>query len=299
MPFKNEIVDWDDLRLFLAVAQAGGLAGATSVTQASAPTLSRRMTHLERAFGTALFDRHQSGYDLTSAGRELLDQVRNMDLQAQSINAWRQQIDPRPVVKITAGVWTSVFIARHLNRITRGATAPRIELLTGANFLNLSRREADLGIRNQKPEQQGLARRRIGPVKFAIYGQKDYVDANPHAGDDTRFAACDWVVPSVAGTTGSSTLWLSQRLITPANLTCGTPQTVLEAAGEGAGLCVLPCFIGGADPRLTRCSDFIEELTHTQWLVSHNENRTLPHIRQVSRALYALFTKEKALFAGG
>ena len=296
MSFENEIVDWDDLRLFLAVAQAGGLAGATSVTRASAPTLSRRMTHLEKAFGTVLFHRHQSGYDLTAAGRELLDQVRNMDLQAQSINTWRQQMDPRPVVKITAGVWTGVFIARHLNQITGTTNAPRIELLTGANFLNLSRREADLGIRNQKPEQQGLARRRIGIVKFAIYGQQAYVDANPQALEDSRFGACDWVVPSLSGTTGSSTLWLRQRLSTPAKLTCGTPQTVLEAVVGGTGLCVLPCFVGGTDPRLTRCSDFIEELTHTQWLVSHNEDRTLPHIRQVSRALYELFIREKASF---
>lgn len=297
MPFENEIPDWDDLRLFLAVAQAGGLSGATGVTRASAPTLSRRMAHLERVLATTLFERSQSGYALTAEGRELLDLVRQMDLSAQSVNGWRQRMDPRPKVKITAGTWTSAFIARHVKALMPNRQAPRIELLTGANFLNLSRREADLGIRNQRPEQQGLARRRLGLVRFAIYGTPDYLAANSKARTDDRFFACDWISTSPSATTGASTIWLHQRLETSASLICGTPQGVLEAVAAGAGLSILPSFVGEPDPRLERCSDFIEELTHTQWLVSHDEDRTLPHIRQVSQALHHLFAGEMKAFA--
>lgn len=289
MPFENENLNWDDLRLFLAVAQAGGLTAATASTRASAPTLSRRMSHLERVLATTLFERGQSGYELTADGRELLDLVRRMDLPAQSIDSWRQRRDPRPLVRITAGIWTSVFIARHVKTVMPDSKAPRIELLTGANFLNLTRREADLGIRNQRPEQQGLARRRLGLVKFAIFGTADYLAANPQAHSDDRFFACDWVVPSPSSRTGASTTWLHQRLETSAILTCGTSQSVLEAVAAGAGLSIFPDFIGEADPRLERCCEFIEELTHSQWLVSHDDDRALPHIRQVSRALRDLF----------
>ena len=291
MPFENENLDWDDLRLFLAVAQAGGLSGATAVTRTSAPTLSRRMVYLERILATTLFTRGQSGYQLTADGRELLDLVRHMHLPAQSIDNWRKRRDPRPLVRITAGTWTSAFIARHIKTVVSSGSAPRIELLTGANFLNLSRREADLGIRNQRPEQRGLARRRLGTVRFAIYGAGDYLATAPQARSDDRFAACDWIVQSTSNTTGASTAWLQQRLKTSASLTSGTPQSALEAVAAGAGLSIFPTFIGEADPRLKRCSDFIEELTHTQWLVSHDEDRTLPHIRQVSSALVALFSE--------
>ncbi|WP_259780873.1 LysR family transcriptional regulator [Aestuariispira ectoiniformans] len=295
MTFNNEKMGWEDLRLFFAVAENGGLSGAVGATGASAPTLSRRMAALERTIGAALFDRRHSGYKLTSAGRELFEYVRGMTMQAQLISNWQENLDPRPVVRITAGIWTSVFIARNLSEICEGRIGLRIELLTGADFLNLSRREADIAIRNQKPEQQGLARKRIGPVHFAIYGATDYVESHPDALTEARYMACDWVVSATK--TGASTAWLQLQLAgQAAKLVCGTAQTILEAVGAGEGLCILPCFIGDADARLRRCSPTIDELCHTQWLVSHDDDRHLPHIRQVSAALADLFESRQDSF---
>ena len=76
----DETWNWDDLRLFLAVARASGLAKAAPMTRVSAPTLSRRMTSLERALGGTLFLRHRNGYDLTTAGKELLELAEEYNL---------------------------------------------------------------------------------------------------------------------------------------------------------------------------------------------------------------------------
>lgn len=296
MSFKNKIRNWDDLRLFLAVAQEGGLVGAAAISGSSSPTLSRRMRHLEDTLKVQLFDRTATGYGLTSHGRELLSRVQEMDGQSKSIQTWISQRDHRPVVRVTAGFWTSVFLARHLRDISTGSTGPRIELLTGANFLNLSRREADIAVRNKIPDIQGLAKKRIGRVSFAIYGSNAYCTSHPDAFTDQRYARCDWIVPSVAGGTGTSSFWLRQQIGGAAALTCDSPQAVLEATAAGVGLCVLPVFIGSSDPRLQQCSPPIESIGHTQWLVKHQDDGNLAHVRKVFSKIDTLFEQHKASF---
>ncbi len=296
MPFKNETLNWDELRLFLSVARAGGLSGATKSTNVSSPTLSRRMTHLEKEVGVQLFERLQTGYRLTNEGRQLFSYAEHMEEQYELILSWRKRRDPRPIVRIAAGSWTSIFIARNLNLLCDEEVMPRIHIISGANFLNFSRREADIGIRNQRPEQQGLARQRIGSVTFGVYGGHSYVENNPESTNENSFEICDWIVTSAAGATGNSSNWLNKRLGGSARLVCSTPQSVLEAAAHNSGLCVLPCFIGSSDSRLVRCSEPINELTHTQWLATHDEARKLPHIRQVSKKLFDLFNRNQSLF---
>jgi len=290
------MLNWDDLRLFLAVAQEGGLVGGAAVSGSSSPTLSRRMRHLEETMDVQLFDRNSSGYELTTHGRELLGRVQEMSGQSKSIQTWLSQLDHRPVVRVTAGFWTSVFLARHLQDISGGSTGPRIELLTGADFLNLSRREADIAVRNKVPDQQGLAKKRIGRVSFAIFGSIDFCASHSDAFADSRYTSCDWVVSSVAGGTGTSSFWLRQQLGGAAALTCDTPQAVLEAVAVGAGLCILPVFIGTTDPRLQQCSAPIESIEHTQWLVKHQDDGNLSHVRHVFRKIDTLFERHQASF---
>lgn len=243
-----------------------------------------------------LFDRNRVGYDLTAHGRELFNKVHEMAGQSQSIQTWLSQLDHRPVVRVTAGFWTSVFLARHIADLSTSGTDPRIELLTGANFLNLSRREADIAVRNKVPDQQELKKRRIGQVGFAIYGSTDYCAAHPAASTEDRYDTCDWVVPSVSGGTGTSSFWLRQRVGGTARLVCDSPQAVLEAAAAGVGLCILPVFIGVPDPRLQQCSDPIKSIEHTQWLVKHQDDGNLTHVRKVFRGIASLFDQHQTSF---
>jgi len=295
MNSKIGTTSWEDLRLFLAVAQEGGLASAANAANSSAPTLNRRIRNLEITLGVALFDRHRNGYDLTLHGRQLLDRVLGMDTLSKAIQTWREELDQRPIVRIAAGAWTSVFLARHMNVISNRTDNTCIEILTGANFLNLSRHEADIGIRNRSPDQQGLARKRIGPVDFAVYGSVAYSESSSEAFSEQRYAECDWVAMSESGGTGTSSHWLKQRMDGAAKLICATPHSMLEAVAAGTGLCILPCFIGSADQRLRQCSAPLEALRHTQWLASHDASRNLPHIRSVSRRIVRLYKEHQSL----
>lgn len=294
----NETPDWDDLRLFLAVARAGGLARATATTKASAPTLGRRMTTLERRLGTTLFRRRRDGYDLTAAGRELLQRTEAMEQGAIAIDRWRSASDVQPVVRIAAGAWTGAFLARHGPQLIESKDAWSIEILIGAEQTDLTRREASLGLRNRRPKTAGLAGRRLARVEFAAYGAPDLVRGQPDAATAVRFGHSPWLSFSPAGTAVPSATWLEQRLERPAVLRCSAPHPLLEAAIAGVGLAVLPCFIGDSEPRLTRVCDPIPELAHDQWLVSHDDDRHNRPIRCVADRLSRLIRSHRSLFAG-
>ncbi len=294
----NETWNWDDLRLFLSVARVGGLARAVPITQASAPTLSRRMRSLERALGTSLFVRRRDGYELTIAGKELLELAEALEEGALGVERWRTAADPHPVVKIAAGAWTSAFIARHMSNLIDNNEGLTIEILTGAAPADLLRREGNLGLRNRRPETPGLAGRRLVRVEFAIYGEATLVRSCPEATEERRFAACHWIAFSPPGPKVASAVWLDQHLHREARLRCSTAQAVLEAALAGTGLCVLPCFIGDTEPKLARASGIIAELGHDQWLVSHDDDRQNKHIKQVSGRLSKLIRAHEELFNG-
>lgn len=297
MTFEYGKINWDDIRLFLAVANSGGLSAAVPQTGLSAPSLNRRITEFEKAVAVQLFVRGAKGYSLTDAGQDLLERVQPMADQAHGLAIWRQGLDPRPRVRIACGYWTGLYIAQNLGVLQASMEGGvRLDILSGAGFLNLSRREADLAVRNILPTQQGLAHRRIGRVDFAIYAASEYIADHPEAKDPSRQKSCDWVVPNPAAATGKSALWLSQYLDRPAAVTCDTPQALMAAASGGAGLCVLPVFIGEGAAQLQCCSGAIEGLSHTQWLVSHDVSRKERPIKRVGETLYQLFLRDQALW---
>ncbi len=291
----NETLNWHELQLFVAVANAGGLAGATKTTGLSAPTLGRRMTALEQVAGGQLFVRHKNGYRLTSLGAELLDHAAKMQDAASDLERWREKKDPAPVVKLTAGAWTSRFIAQHSAALPGGTS---YHIIPDNNFFDLRLREAHLAIRNRRPTQQGLAVRKLGAVSFALYGAPGLAlpDATTSLEILLRSTPCLMFEPG--GSPTASSAWLKEKMEKPAAMSFSSPTLVFDAAIAGTGLCVLPCFVGDIEEKLHRYTAPIKELEHIQWLVSHDEDRHLSHVKQASKALHAMFMEKRQLFTG-
>ena len=298
MSFINEKWSWDALKLFIAVARAGGLSNAVHITQVSAPTLGRQMLNLERSLGTKLFHRNKDGYTLTTAGSELLEFAEDLEAEAGKIDRWQSQAIKMKKVTIAAGHWTSLFLAKHLSKIQPAAGNINIEITTGMSFLDLQRRQANLGLRNQRPNTQGLAGQRLTKVAFAIYGSKAYVGDTPKAKTDLRFVDCNWVALTYSDIKPPSVTWLNNHLKTTPILTCSSPHALITSVKAGAGLCILPCFIGDTSGKLIRCSDTIDALSHDQWLVSHDTDRHERHISQVQKGIARVIRNQKNLFAG-
>src|SRR5664279_2596311 len=164
-------IDWNELKLFLAVARADGLSGGARSTGVSAPTLGRRMTSLERRLDQQLFERRQTGYELTDAGHALYQQALEMEGAANAIERWREQQASR-VVRISAGAWNTRFLARRIGALWKADEAATIELTTAHARVDIARRHADIGIRNRAPTEARLIGRKLFDVAYCVYRGK-------------------------------------------------------------------------------------------------------------------------------
>ena len=294
----NEIQDWNDLRIFLAVARHGGLSRAVRQIGTSAPTLGRHVARLESSMGLSLFKRQPDGYALTPDGRIFLSMAEDVERNVVSIERWRAGRSSTQRVSIAAGHWTSLFLARALPQLAQGVPDTPIDILTGMSTLNLSRREATLGLRNQRPEQSGLAGRRLVTVAFAVYANDTLINQVAASEFPDFVSIVPWIVFRPDGPKTPSAIWLDQTVLNDPAYTCSSAEAVLSSSLAGAGFCVLPCFIGDATEGLMRASTPIRSLSHEQWLVRHDEDRHDSTIASVANSLANIIRGERQLFAG-
>lgn len=280
---------WDDLRLFLDVARLGGLSAATGTTGLSAATLGRRITALERQLGEPLFARSQTGYRLTPAGEALLARAEDVETAMLSLKRWKEGAIGERVVRVSAGAWTSAFLGSHIGTLWSVEDRFGLELVTANEKIDIGRRNADLGIRNQRPSEQWLAGRLIGKVAYGLYSGLNLVNG---------IAAGYFVGIAGDGAQTQSARWMQARHGDRIAVRGNDSMSVRELVAAGAGLSVFPCFVGDSDPRLIRVAPLITELETDQWLVSHHEERHTPAVRAVADRIGKLMGEHGALFRG-
>lgn len=264
----------DDLILFVQVAQSGGLAGAARESGISTPTLSRKMQALEQDLGRHLFLRGPRGYGLTSDGRALLEDLADLiPLKTRLSQILRR--DQTPEVRITAGSWTAAFLARRIS--AQPAWAPAFVEATAR--LDIARRGADIGIRNQRPDQPWLAARRTRQISYRVYA--------------TSPAVQGFVALSQDAAQPPSARWLRDHHGDDICATAGSARLQADLALAGAGRVVLPCFAAADLPGLQPVSDPIAELAHEEWLVSHHEARHDPPVRAALDQIAMILTKTR------
>nr|WP_321509298.1 LysR family transcriptional regulator [uncultured Celeribacter sp.] len=265
----------DDYRLFLAVADAGGLSGAEKATGTSLPTLSRRMATLERSLGKHLFERGARGYTLTADGRALLQLAAPLREAISRLN--RFQLDTsQPEVRITAGRWTSRYIARHLPQIWTPECLWRPSLLASNADIDIARREADIGIRNRRPDQSWLAGRKLGTLHYAAFAKTP----------DIR----GYVTLQEGLATTPSERWLRAHHPGEIIASASDARAVCDMAEAGIGRVLLPIFAGRDMSGLIQVTPPIAALTHDEWLVCHHDARHDPPVRAALDGLAQILT---------
>lgn len=260
----EQMPDLDDLALFVQVARGGGLAAAARESGVSVPTLSRKMQQLEQRLGRSLFVRGARGYTLTGEGRELQERLAILDGLKERL--MRDVARDRPVkVRITAGTWMSMYLARRLRPETTGQGLWQPEFLEATARLDIARREADIGLRNQRPDQSWLAGRQVGRVECAPFARDPEV-----AG---YVALRETVLQPPSGR------WLLEHYPDRIVATAGSVRMLADMALAGIGRVILPRFAAADFPELVQVGPSIEALGHTAWLVCHHEARHDPPVR--------------------
>ena len=152
-------IDWEDVRLFLAVAETGSFSGAARKLRVGQPTVSRRIVRLEETVSAPLFVRGVGGATLTDAGHRLIPAARRMADSAgelaRQVASGEEALEGRVRVAAAPGVAYEFLapFARHVARVHPGL---RLEVLSGIGFVDLTRGEADLALRTRRPDARGL-----------------------------------------------------------------------------------------------------------------------------------------------
>ncbi len=152
-------IPWEDVELFLVVAQTGSLSGAARQLRIGQPTVSRRLAALEYLVGTPLFLRRPDGVALTTEGERLVEPARKMAEWAGEVSRAAAASDGRPhgVVRVTAAPLVCFeYLAPFAAVLARRQLGPRLEVLSTMQYLDLARGEADLALRGKAPSQPDL-----------------------------------------------------------------------------------------------------------------------------------------------
>ncbi len=278
-------MQWDDLRVFLAVAQAGSLRRAARALGFGQPTVIRHLRQLEQSLGTRLFERTPDGHRLTKWGQHLLPMAQSMADAATAIDRRRMAFgdDAGGVVRVAAGEWVARFLAPHLADLAGAHRDLTVELDETHMEPDLDRREADLFIRHGLPARGHLVRVGLGTIAAAIYGATRLVEAQPATRTDSRWRACPWVAYDAPHEYFRTMAWLMEHLGDQRpRVRASRFSLQVEAIRAGAGLGVLPCFVGDADPALVRLTAPIAELSADYWLLVHPDLKTVPRVRLLS-----------------
>lgn len=293
--------DWDDLKVFLAIARDGTLSAAAKQLKVSQPTVGRRLQTLEKVLSTRLFDRLPTGFVMTASGLELMPLAEQMERAADAVSrrqaTFTDQISG--TVRISAYELVTQYLISRLPILRKELPDVEFEFSVAHISANLSRREADLQIRECLPDTPGLISRKLGGFASAVYGEIEYLKANPDAMDENRYLMCDWIGMDDEHTYFPGQSWMRDRLGQRLPTIRSNNAIVLqESVKTGVGLAVLPCFAADHDPALQRVTPPIKESYSTLYLLVHDDMRRSPVVRAVMDTLIDLFAMESDTLNG-
>ncbi|WP_288429000.1 LysR family transcriptional regulator [uncultured Agrobacterium sp.] len=293
-------MNWDDVRIFLAVARTGQILAASKRLGLNHATLSRRLTSLEEALKTRLFVRRTNGCELTEEGGRFLISAERMEAEMLDVQASLGRVDAAisGTVRIGAPDGFGVsFLAPRLGRLTALHPELKIELVPVPRSFSLSQREADIAITIERPEQGRLVFSKLTDYSLGLYASKSYVEE--HGKPDTvealkahrRIGYVEDLIfsPSLNFTGEVMREWDASFAISSA-----IGQT--EAVRSGAGIGILHDYIARGDADLVRLLPNVS-IRRSYWTAFHENARQLARVKTVVEFLQETVAKERRMFS--
>jgi len=288
--------NWDDLRVFLAVARAGSLSGAARALSVNHSTVFRRIGAFEAALGVRLFERQSDGYLLTPAGEELRDGALRIEEEIASLSrkVAGQDLRLSGAVRVTTiDMLAFGLLPRHLAGFRDAYPGIEIELVVGNTMLNLSRREADVALRVGNTPPETLVGRRVGRLAFAVYGSIGYRARRP----ELDLVLHNWIGFDSEHEALVRRFTRFLPAVQPA-LRTNSVVAALSVAKSGLGLVPLPCGLADLEPDLVRVAPLPDDFTLDLWLLTHEDLRKTARIRAFLDFLATALAKEAPLLEG-
>jgi DNA-binding transcriptional LysR family regulator len=290
-------MDWDHVRVFLAVARAGQFVAGARRLHLDHATASRRVAALEAELGAKLFDRRTTGARLTSAGERFLvaaEQMESAFLHAQS-EVSGLDVELAGEVRIGApDGFSTYYLAEALGPFIARHPGLKVQLLPLPRLTPLARREVDIVVGLDKPESGRFVARKLTDYTLGLYASAAYLDAHGAPGPDFSGHRLIGYVEEYAF---SGALSYVSELFgdKPTQFECASAVTQLEAVRAGVGLGVVHDFIARRFPDLRRV---LPERTAARayWIVTHEDTRTLRRLRAAHDHIVAAVERDRGIF---
>jgi DNA-binding transcriptional LysR family regulator len=291
-------MDWNDLRLVLAVNDQGGMLGAAEALGVHVTTVSRRIKQIEGERQIRLFEKYRHGVVLTPAGADVVETARRMQGLTHDLDA---RLDGRDAaLSGTIRVTAVGTLYRHwmpdLAEFQRRYPDIELELHSGLGMANLTQRQADVAIRIASEVPGHLIGARLAPVKHALYASHDFMQ---RVGPDADVDDLPWVSYDLAVFRGLDQYLDAYHPHARVHMRVPRIDMLLTALEGGAGVSSLQCIAGDRSPLLRRVGDIRGGWDdYHLWVLTHPQLRGTGRIRVFMRWVRGLVERDRALLAG-
>jgi DNA-binding transcriptional LysR family regulator len=277
------MLDWDDLRYFLAVARTGSLSAAARVLGVAQPTVGRRVSALQRRLGAKLFTPTATGQELAPSGRRLLVHAERMEVEGVAAERAIAGRDAglKGRVRLTSSEW---MIGAVLGPLLRPFVVLHpeleLELVADVSHLSLTRRDADLAIRPSRFEQPDVVQREVAIVSFGLYASDSYLaergvpDFAQH-GEGHRLIAMSETLTKIPDLGWLPGFTAKASVVVRTN----GREPMARMAAAGIGMTCLPRFLGDATPNLRLLATPSPGPERQLWLGCHRDVRAIPRVK--------------------
>lgn len=260
-------MNWDDLKVLLAVARCGTMTGAAKQLNVQHSTISRRIRALEDKLGASLLTKKQGHFVLTSAGVEVIKAASRIESEIVSFDGSVFGKDEQlsgPLNVTTFGDLASTLLMPMFSSFCEAHPQIDLHILVSNSTISLAQREADVAIRMSNSPTDTLIGKRIATVATAIYGSTPYINRQKEESSKIKWLGVDCC--------GFHKNWTKQTSGSDTHqFNCDDSVITAAAIREGLGVSFLPCFIGDADPLLERYSQPNPDHDLGLWILMHPE----------------------------
>jgi DNA-binding transcriptional LysR family regulator len=277
-------MDWDNLRIFLAIARSGQILAAAKALTLNHATVARRLDALEAQIGAPLFERRTNGCTLLPAGEQLLAHAEKMETEllqaATAISGAAALVSGHVRVGAPDGFGT-FHLARALGSLANVHPDLTIQLVPLPRSFSLSRREADIIVTIDRPKLGRAIVRKLTDYTLSVYGTKDYLKrtGNIQSTDDLASRLFITYVEDIAYSRALDYTAELGKLMTR-HYECGSVVAQMEAVRAGEGIGILHDYAAAQYPELVRILPMMQ-FSRTYWLMSHPDTHDTRRVSEV------------------
>lgn len=292
--YEDILMDWNALKVFLAIADKGSLSGAANQLNVNHSTIFRRLGSFEEEIGGRLFERINNRYMLTPTGQELLAYAKRIEEAFHDVERQiaGKDIQAKGVVKITApSNIASQYLSRYLTEFTTLHRDIQIELLASNLEFNMKNRQADIAVRATNKPPEYLIGKQVCEIGWSVFGSAPYQKrfGHPHSLNELS-------QHRILGATGSirhlSTFtWIEKHLPEQIISRCDDLTVMSRFVESGHGLAILPN--DQDSPNIEKLFTFSPEKPSNLWLLTHPDLRKVARIKLVMEFLTHAFSLEQ------